>query len=103
MKIRKNDEVLVIRGDDRGKKGKVHRSFPRDERILVEGVNFVKRHMRPRPNVKQAGIVEREAPIHVSSVMLLCSKCHRPTRVGFRILDDGSKVRSCRRCGEVVD
>ena len=103
MKIRKNDEVLVIRGDDRGKRGKVHRSFPRDERILVEGVNFVKRHMRPRPNVKQAGIVEREAPIHVSSVMLLCSKCHRPTRVGFRILEDGSKVRSCRRCGEVID
>lgn len=103
MKIRKNDEVLVIRGDDRGKKGKVHRSFPRDERILVEGVNFVKRHMRPRPNVKQAGIVEREAPVHVSSVMLLCSKCHRPTRVGFRILDDGNKVRSCRRCGEVID
>ena len=103
MKIRKNDEVLVIRGDDRGKRGKVHRSFPRDDRILVEGVNFVKRHMRPRPNVKQAGIVEREAPIHVSSVMLLCSKCHRPTRVGFRILEDGSKVRSCRRCGEVID
>ena len=103
MKIRKNDEVLVIRGDDRGKRGKVHGSFPRDERILVEGVNFVKRHMRPRPNVKQAGIVEREAPIHVSSVMLVCSKCHRPTRVGFRVLEDGSKVRSCKRCGEVID
>jgi large subunit ribosomal protein L24 len=103
VKIRKNDEVLVIRGDDRGKRGRVHRSFPDENRILVEGVNFVKRHTKPRPNIRQAGIIEREAPIHVSNVMLVCSKCHNPTRVGFRQLDDSSKVRVCRECNEVID
>ena len=103
MYIRKNDEVLIIRGDDRGKKGKVHRCIPRENRLLVEGVNMRKRHMKPRPNIRQAGIIELEAPIHISKVMLLCSKCHKPTRVGYRILDNGSKVRECKECGEVID
>lgn len=103
MKIRRNDEVLMITGKDRGKKGKVHRSFPRERRLLVEGVNMVKRHMRPRGTIRQAGIIEREAPIHVSNVMLICTKCHRPTRVGFLILKDKSKVRVCKRCHEVID
>lgn len=103
MYIRKNDEVLVIRGDDRGKKGKVHRCLPRENRLLVEGVNMRKRHMKPKPNIRQAGIIELEAPIHISKVMLLCSKCHKPTRAGYQILDDGSKVRKCRECGEVID
>jgi large subunit ribosomal protein L24 len=103
MNIRKNDEVLVIRGDDQGKKGKVHRCIPRENRILVEGVNMGKRHMKPRANIKQAGIIEREAPIHLSKVMLICSKCHKPTRVGFRVLDNKSKVRVCKECGEVID
>lgn len=103
MKIRKNDEVLVISGDDRGKKGKVHRSFPNENRILVEGVNIAKRHMKPRGNLRQTGIIEREAPISVSNVMLVCTKCHEPTRVGFKVLDDRTKVRICKQCSEVID
>jgi large subunit ribosomal protein L24 len=103
MYIRKNDEVLIIRGDDRGKKGKVHRCLPRENRLLVEGINMRKRHMKPRANIRQAGIIELEAPIHISKVMLVCSKCHEPTRVGYQILDDRSKVRVCRECGEVID
>jgi large subunit ribosomal protein L24 len=103
MKIRKNDTVLVIAGKDRGKKGKVRYAYPKDGRLLVEGINFVKRHSRARGAVRQAGIIEREAPINVSDVMLLCSKCNHPVRVGFRFLADGKKVRVCRSCGEVID
>ncbi len=103
MKIRKNDTVLVITGKDKGKKGKVHSAYPKDERVLVEGINFIKRHTRARGQVRQAGIVEREASISVSNVMLLCSRCDHPTRVGFRFLEDGRKVRICRSCHEVID
>ena len=103
MKIRKNDTVLVITGRDRGKKGKVRFAYPDDERVLVEGVNMVKRHTRARGQVRQAGIIEREAPVRVSNVMLLCNKCNRPTRVGSRFLQDGRKVRTCRACQEVID
>ena len=103
MKIRKNDTVLVITGKDKGKRGKVRFAYPKNERILVEGINFIKKHSRARGAVRQAGIIEREAPIHVSNVMLLCSKCNHPARVGFRFLADGRKVRFCRSCGEVID
>jgi len=103
VKIRKNDTVFVIAGKDRGKRGKVRFAYPEDERLLVEGVNFIKRHTRASGQVRQAGIIEREAPIHVSNVMLLCSKCNQPTRVGFRFLRDGKKVRFCCSCGEVID
>jgi large subunit ribosomal protein L24 len=103
MKIRKNDNVLVITGKNRGKTGKVRFAYPKEQRVLVEGVNMIKRHMRARGTVRQAGIIEREAPIPVSNVMLLCSKCNHPTRIGFRFLEDGRKVRVCRACGEVID
>ena len=103
MKIRKNDTVLVIMGKDRGKKGKVRSAYPKEERVLVEGINFIKRHTRAGGQVRQAGIIEREVPIRVSNVMLLCNRCSRPTRVGFRFLEDGRKVRSCRSCHEVID
>lgn len=103
MKIRKNDNVLIIAGKDKGKKGKVRFAYPKDERLIVEGVNYIKKHTKATGNVKQAGIVEREAPIHVSDVMLLCNKCNKPTRVGARFLEDGKKVRLCRSCHEVVD
>ena len=103
MKIRKNDTVLVIAGKDKGKKGKVRLARPEDERLLVEGINFVKRHSRARGRVKQAGIIEREEPIQVANIMLLCTKCNQPTRVGFRVLEDGKKVRICRSCQEVID
>jgi large subunit ribosomal protein L24 len=103
MRIRKNDNVLVITGKDKGKRGRVRFAYPRKNRVLVEGVNFIKMHSRARAQMRQAGIVEREAPIDVSNVMLVCSRCNRPVRVGFRKLEDGRKVRICRSCGEVVD
>jgi large subunit ribosomal protein L24 len=103
MKIRKNDIVLVIAGKDKGKKGKVRFAYPKEEKVLVEGVNFIKKHTRAVRQIRQAGIVEREAPIPVSNVMLLCSQCNHPTRVGFHFLEDGRKVRICRSCGEVID
>ena len=103
MKIRKNDTVFVIAGKDKGKKGKVRFAYPKDESVVVEGINFIKRHSKARGRAMQAGIIEREAPIHVSNVMLLCSKCNRPTRVGFRFLEDGKEVRVCRSCHEVID
>ena len=103
MKVRKNDTVLVIAGKDKGKKGKVRFAYPKDERVLVEGINFIKRHTRARKQVRQAGIIEREAPIYVSKIMLLCSRCNHPTRIGFHFLEDGRKVRICRSCGEVID
>ena len=103
MKIRKNDNVLVTAGKDKGKKGKVRFAYPKDDRVIVEGVNFIKKHARATGQVRQAGIIEREAAINVSDVMLLCSKCNRPTRVASRILGDGNKVRVCRLCNEVID
>ena len=103
MNIRKNDTVLVVAGKDRGKKGRVRFAYPKEQRVLVDGINFIKRHTRARKQVRQAGIIEREAPIHVSNVMLLCSRCNHPARVGYRFLEDGKKVRLCRSCGEVID
>jgi large subunit ribosomal protein L24 len=103
VKIRKNDTVLVIAGKDRGKKGKVRFAYPKEEKVLVDGINFIKRHTKAVRQIRQAGIVEREAPIHVSNVMLLCSRCNHPARVGFHFLEDGRKVRICRSCGEVID
>jgi len=103
MKIRKDDTVLVIAGRDRGKKGKVRFAYPKDKKLVVEGINFIKKHARATGQVKQAGIIEQEAPITVSNVMLLCSRCNHPTRVGFRSLEDGRKVRICRSCHEVID
>ena len=103
MNIRKNDTVLVIAGKDKGKKGRVRFAYPKDERLLVEGINFIKKHSRARGRVRQAGIIEREATISVSDVMLLCNKCNHPARVGFRFLADGRRVRFCRSCGEVID
>ena len=103
MKIRKNDTVLAIAGKDKGKKGKVRFAYPKKQRVLVEGINFIKKHSRARGQVRQAGIIDLEAPIHVSNVMLFCQKCNRPTRIGFTFLEDGRKVRICRSCKEVID
>ena len=103
MKIKKNDTVLVITGKDSGKKGKVRRALPKDDRVVVEGLNMIKRHSRARRAARQAGIVELEAPIHVSNVMLICDKCKKPAKVGFKSLEDGRKVRICRACDEPID
>jgi large subunit ribosomal protein L24 len=103
MKIRKDDIVVITAGKDSGKKGKVRRAWPDEERVIVEGANMIKRHSRARRAARQAGIIELEAPIHVSNVMLVCSKCGKPTRVGFRFLADGKRVRVCQSCQEVID
>jgi len=103
MRIRKDDTVLVITGKDKGKKGKVRFAYPKKQRVLVEGINFIKKHSRARGRVRQAGIIDLEAPIHISNVMLLCQKCNHPTRIGFTFLEDGRKVRICRSCKEVID
>lgn len=103
MKIRKDDTVIVIAGKERGKKGKVRRALLNEDRVIVEGLNMIKRHSRARRATRQAGIIELEAPIHVSNVMLLCDKCGKPTRVSFRFLADGKRVRICNSCQEVID
>ena len=103
MKIRKDDTVVIVAGKDRGKKGKVRRALPDEDKVIVEGLNMIKRHSRARRAARQGGIIELEAPIHVSDVMLVCEKCSKPTRVGFRFLDDGKKVRICNSCREVID
>jgi large subunit ribosomal protein L24 len=102
--IRKNDNVVVTTGKDRGKRGRVLKVLPEKNRLVVEGVNFIKRHTRPDPrrNVK-GGVVEREASLHASNVQLVCPECGRATRLGRRILGDGRKVRICRKCDGVVD
>jgi large subunit ribosomal protein L24 len=103
MKIRKNDTVLIIVGKDRGKKGKVRRALPKEKKVIVEGLNMIKRHSKAKGQARQAGIIELEAPVNVSNVMFICGKCNQPTRVGFRVLSDGRKARICRACDEVID
>ena len=102
--IRRNDTVIVTAGRDRGKRGRVLRVLPINNRLLVEGVNMIKRHTRPNPqrNIK-GGIVEREAALHASNVQLVCPECGKMTRIGHRLLNDGRKVRICRKCEGVVD
>ena len=103
LKIKKGDTVLVLAGKDKGEKGKVLQVIPSKRRVIVEGVNLVKRHTRATPKMPQGGIVTKEAPIHVSNVMVVCTKCGKPTRTGAKVLADGKKVRVCKRCEEVID
>ena len=103
MKIRKGDTVQIISGNDRGTRGTVHMAFPKEGRVIVSGVKIIKKHQRPTGNVRtQSGIIEREAPIHVSDVALVCPHCDKPTRVGYRLMPDGSKMRVCRKCQESI-
>ncbi|HET7035543.1 MAG TPA: 50S ribosomal protein L24 [Thermomicrobiaceae bacterium] len=101
-KIVSGDEIVVIAGKDRGARGKVRQNMPRKDRVIVEGVNLVKKHQRAVPGVQQAGIIEMEAPMHVSNVMLWCSACEQPTRVGFRINETGKKERYCKKCNATI-
>ncbi len=103
MKIRRGDNVLVIAGKDKGKTGPVSRQMTDDQRIVVEGVNMITRHVKARPGVRQSGRIQQEAPIHVSNVMLICNKCSKPTRPHMTTLETGSRVRSCPKCHEVID
>ncbi len=101
--IKKNDTVMVIAGKEKGKSGKVLRILPKKDRAVVEKVNFIKRHMRPGPHSRQGGIVEKENPINISNLMVVCGKCTDPTRAGRRVLEDGSRVRYCKKCDEIIE
>ena len=102
-RIQRDDLVEVLSGKDRGKRGQVRQVIPRRERVIVQGVNMVKRHLKPRQLGTQAGIVEMEAPLHWSNVAPVCASCNRATRIGFRIRADAVKVRVCKRCDEELD
>jgi large subunit ribosomal protein L24 len=101
-KVRREDTVRVVTGRERGKTGVVRQVMRAEGRVVVTGVNVVKRHMRPRAD-RPGGIIEREAPLHVSNVMVVCKSCSKPTRVAFRFREDGRKVRYCRRCNQALD
>lgn len=103
LHVKKEDTVIVITGKDKGKKGRVIAAYPRENRVLVEGVNMVKKHQKPNQQNPQGGILNQEAPIHVSNVMLLDPKSGQPTRVGYKVLDNGKKVRVAKKSGEVID
>ena len=103
-RIRKDDKVMVITGKDAGKIGKVLKILRKKDRVLVEKVNMVKRHMRANPYRQQpGGIMEKEMPIHVSNLMVMCNSCAKPTRVGYKYTEDGKKVRFCKKCNEVME
>jgi large subunit ribosomal protein L24 len=111
IKIKKGDTVQVIAGKDAGKRGKVDRVLPEAGRVVVEKVNMIKRHTKPRPaprsstsqQVIPGGVIEKEAPLNLSNVQLICPACGKPSRVGYRVNEDGAKVRVCRSCGKDVD
>ncbi len=104
MKIKKGDTVEVLSGNDRGMRGTVRVALPKEGRVVVAGVNIIKKHQRRTGDVRtQVGIIEREAPIRVSTVALVCPHCDKPTRVGYRLAPDGSKTRICRKCQESID
>jgi large subunit ribosomal protein L24 len=103
MKIRRNDTVLVIAGKDRGKKGMVQRVIPNKNRLLIEGVNIVKRHQRATGGLRQAGIVQKEMSIDASNVMIICTKCNKPARIGMALIESGKRARMCEVCHEVME
>ena len=103
LSIKKNDTVVVIAGREKGKRGRVLSVYSQKDRLLIEKINVIKKHMKPTRKQTQGGIIEKEASIHMSNVMLICPKCNKPTRIGNSILQDGRKLRVCKKCGEVID
>jgi large subunit ribosomal protein L24 len=101
VNVKKNDKVVILSGKDKGKQGKVLTVIPKEGRVIVEGVNMLTKHVKPRKQGQTGGIIKQEGPIDASNVMHLCNKCNKPTRIARRILDDGSKVRYCKNCDEV--
>lgn len=102
MHVKKGDTVVVISGKDKGKKGKVLAAMPKANRVIVEGANMITKHKKPSGQMQQGGIIHQEGPIHVSNVMLYCNKDKTGVRVGSKVLDNGEKVRVCKKCGEVL-
>jgi large subunit ribosomal protein L24 len=101
--IKKNDTVIVTTGKEKGKSGKVLRVFPEKNKAVVEKVNFIKRHAKPNQQMRQGGIIEKEAPLTLSNLMVLCPKCNKPVRTGKKRLEDKKSVRFCKKCGDVLD
>lgn len=101
--IKKGDTVIVLTGKNKGKQGRVLSVLPKKQRVIIEGLNIIKKHMKPNKQYTQGGIIEREAPIHISNVMLVCPKCNKPTRIANAILDNDKKQRKCKKCNEVID
>jgi large subunit ribosomal protein L24 len=104
MRIGKNDIVLVVAGNDKGKTGKVLKVYPNKDRAIVEGLNFIQKHTRPNPqkNVK-GGILPKESSIHLSNLMVVCKRCNKRSRIGFSVVQGGRKVRVCKKCNELLD
>lgn len=103
QRIRREDTVMVTKGKDRGRTGEVRKIITADSRVIVTGINMVKRHMKPRGTTSPGGIIDREAPIPLANVALVCESCQQPTRIGFRSMRDGRKVRFCKRCDASID
>lgn len=99
LKIRKGDKVQVLSGKDKGKTGTVSRALPEKDKVIVDGVNVAKKHQKPTQAIQQGGIIDKDMPIHVSNVAIVCDSCSKPTRVGYRFEPDGTKIRICRKCG----
>lgn len=103
LNIKKNDMVLVVAGDDKGKKGRVLFVYAADNRIVIESLNMIKKHLKPSKQHQQGGIIDKEAPMNRSNVMLVCPKCDKPTKIGNKMLENGRKIRDCKQCGEVIE
>ena len=103
LHVKAKDQVIVIAGKDKGKKGSVVTAFPKTGKVIVEGVNIVTKHQKPRGQGMPGGIIHKEAPIDASNVMLLCSKCNKPTRIAYKVLEDGTKVRYCKKCNATFE
>lgn len=103
FKLKKNDFVVVIKGKDRGKKGRILKTVPEENRILVEGINFVRKHTKQRTVTKQGGIVTMEKPVSAGNVQYFCMKCSKPVRLGIKLLEGGTRMRFCKKCGEVLE
>lgn len=103
MHVKKGDRVKVLAGKDKGKEGRIIQSIPKEDRVVVDKINLVKRHQRPTQDNPQGGIITKEAPIHVSNVMIVCKSCKKATRIQHAFHEDGNKVRECKHCGAVLD
>ena len=103
VNFKKGDNVLVISGDDKGKSGKIVSIFPKKMRVIIEGVNFLKKHNKPTQKVPQGGVIKKEGALHISNIKLICNKCNKPTNIKRERTKEGKRVRVCKKCGEIID
>lgn len=103
VNFKKGDNVVVISGDDKGKRGKIVSIFPKKMRVIIEGVNFLKKHNKPTQKVPQGGVIKKEGALHISNIKLICNKCNKPTNIKRERTKEGKRVRVCKKCGEIID